>query len=173
MLEGISWSQFIICTGVALAVYYVLLFVVYAKKAGLKSKQAAGQLPVLTTRKRIWQAQEEPLEDNAPPKNDYSQYQPPSPPPNTTSFQPTTIEEQLFDALETLADDLEIAISNADRTEWSTLKPQLQQLVAQYPALHREPYKKAILTHVEKCLKNELDMDLPPDTFSSVWVDPL
>ncbi len=166
MLEGISWSQFIIFAGVALAAYYVLLFVVYGKKVGMKSKQAAGQFPVLTTRKRIWQAQEEAPEDNSFPGTQVTSTQ-----PNTTSFQPTTIEEQLFDALETLADDLQLAISGADRTQWSDLKSHLQELVAQYPALHREPYRKAILTHVEKCLRDDLDMDLPPDTFSSVWVN--
>lgn len=167
MLEGITWSQFIIFTGAALAVYYVLLFVVYRKKGGLKSGQTAGQLPVLTTRKRVWQPQEEMPDDDLPSHHE------PSPPtqPNTSSFQPVSVEEQLFDALENLADELQDAITGTDRTQWHELKPQLQELVAQYPALHREPYRKAILTHVEKCLRDELDMELPSDTFSSVWVN--
>lgn len=167
MLEGITWSQFLIFTGSALAVYYVLLFVVYGKKVGVKSRQAAGQLPVLSTRKRVWQPQEDPIEDEILPIEQNAHLTP----PEHSAFQPVTVEEQLFDALENLADELQDAITGTDRTQWSELKPQLQQLVAQYPLLHREPYRKAILTHVEKCLKNEMDMDLPPDTFTSAWVN--
>ncbi|WP_169190585.1 hypothetical protein [Chitinophaga sp. Ak27] len=159
MLENISWSQFILITGAALAVYYVLLVVVFGKKAG-KGNSSAGQLPVLSTRKRVWQPQdtEEPAAVPLPVDESVQ-----------TSKQVISAEEELFDLLETLADEIQEMVSQSDRNDWHTLRPQLQQLVASYPALHNEPYRKAIITHTEKCVKDYLDMELPADTLTGVW----
>ncbi|MEC5143089.1 LemA family protein [Chitinophaga sp. 180180018-2] len=159
MLENISWSQFILFTGAALAVYYVLLVVVFGKKAG-KGNSSAGQLPVLSTRKRVWQ----PLDNPEPAAEPLPVEQ-----PTVQTKQVISAEDELFDLLEQLADEIQDKVSQANRNDWHALRPQLQQLVASYPALHGEPYRKAIITHTEKCVKDYLDMELPADTLTAVW----
>lgn len=162
MLENISWPQFILFTGAALVVYYVLLVVVYGKRAG-KGNATAGQLPVLSTRKRVWQSTDQ-TDTSTPATTAFV-----SPQPSNEDV--VTAEEQLLESLETLADEMQDAIMQSDRNDWHELRPRLQQMVAAYPALHQEPYRKAILTHLEKCVRDHLDMELPGDTLTGVWTN--
>jgi len=188
MLHGITWIQFIGYLGGALVLYYAVLFVMSAKDGLVKGRQSAGsgQPPnnMVPAKKRIWRVEEidpTPVTDAVEGQQDMEG----SPEEIAAEEKPVEQEitendladpdlssddEPLFDALESLAANVQQTIVAAGRhPDKPALLVQLQDQIARFPELNHHAFRVAINRMIIREAQLECLLSIHKDEADALW----
>jgi hypothetical protein len=151
MLNNISWVSFLLYTGGALLVYYVVLVVVKGSGWLVKNSSTGGLPPISAGFKRFWTPQ-----ISADQKEEIGE-------DKGGRLLQTTVHD-LVDELQAFFSSAEKAISKDE------LLAKLKLIITKYPSIKKSRYEEGITNLVGITAANECSIQLTEDELTGLWV---
>ena len=167
MLEEISWTNFGICLIGGCIAYYGLLLV--TGRMAFKRNMEVSAKTALTPaglKKRKWKVEEQETEE----EQNLSQ---PAIDEKTTSIPEPVEEDQSFTALELLADELQILITQCgtENTGKEELLSTICKEIARYPTLNKPAFRNAINNLVIQSALRECGITVSKQEANDLWIN--
>lgn len=161
MLEQISWKEFLIAIGSGCAAYYGILAVAGKLRFARQRIHYDPAAPFAPGKKETKPAPDPPATER--PEE--------SEPITTTTDDNAPADDTEYTALELLADELQVIITQYGTapTSKEELLGQLKKEIARYPALHQPAFQRAINNLIVKVAKEECQLTITEEEARECW----